>query len=174
MTRFMCLAILLLVGTPFARSQSVQVYDAHLSNLQKSIPGWRAHIDEIDPATIVVPYHIGKLIEDNKRVLLQNLGLVSLYSNNIPSKRSLSAEIDLLALLKEVHSNMDAVSDILLGMVNSDQKKAQTWGERLGAITSGPLMSKRHFKSRLWMSLRTRLNVAVGARPIDRPIESPA
>ena len=46
----------------------------------ESIPGWRAQIDEIDPATIVVPYHIGKLIEDNKKILLQNLELVSLYS----------------------------------------------------------------------------------------------
>ncbi len=146
MTRFMCLAILLLAGNPFAQAQSVQAYDAHLSNLQKSIPGWRAQIDEIDPATIVVPYHIGKLIEDNKKILLQNLELVSLYSTNIPAKRSLSAEIDLFGLLKEVHSNMDALSDVLLGMVNSDQKKAQTWGERLGAITSGPLNTEEAYQ----------------------------
>jgi hypothetical protein len=146
MIRLMCLAILLLGGNSFAQSQNVQVYDAHLANLQKSIPGWRTQIDEIDPATIVVPYHIGKLIEDNKKVALQNLELVSLYSTNIPAKRSLSAEIDLLGLLKEVHSNMDALSDILLEMVNSDQKKAQTWRERLGAITSGPLNAEEVYQ----------------------------
>jgi hypothetical protein len=146
MTRFVCLALVLLAGVPFARSQNVQVYDAHLHTLQGSIPGWRSQIDEIDPATIVVPYHIGKLIEDNKKVLLQNLELVSLYSTNIPAKRSLSAEIDLLGLLKEVHSNMDALSAILLEMVNSDQKKAQTWGERLGAITSGPLNAEETYQ----------------------------
>ena len=137
-------------------------------------PGWRAQIDEIDPATIVVPYHIGKLIEDNKKVLLQNLGLVSLYSKNIPSKRSLSAEIDILGLLKEVHSNMDALSDTLVGMVASDQKKAQTWGAA-GTITSGPLNAEEVLQIKAGgLTLPTRSSVAVGARAIDRPIDSPA
>jgi hypothetical protein len=56
-SKLVCLTAVLLAVTPYSsQSQSVQVYDAHISKLQKSIPEWRAQIDEIDPAKIVVPY----------------------------------------------------------------------------------------------------------------------
>jgi hypothetical protein len=92
-SRLLLLAVVLLLSGPICQPQTVQDYDAHLAKLPRSIPEWRAQIEAVDPAKIVIPYHIGKLIEDNKQVLLQDLELVSLYSTNIPAKRSLSAEI---------------------------------------------------------------------------------
>jgi hypothetical protein len=140
-------ALLAVAMTPYSsQSQSVKVYDAHISKLQKSIPEWRAQIDEIDPAKIVVPYHIGKLIEDNKRVVLQNLDIVSAYVGMIPSQHLLSQEINLYAGLRDVRGSMDDLSDTLVYMVGTDQKAAQTWVERLGAIARGPLNEEEEFQ----------------------------
>jgi hypothetical protein len=145
-SKLMLLAVVLLLSGPICQAQSVQDYDAHLARLQKSIPEWRAQIDAVDPAKIEVPYHIGKFIDDSKKVLVQNLDLVSLYSANLPSKRSLSAEIDLYALLREVHSNIDMLSDTLMNMVGDNQKTAQAWAKQLDGIASGPLNVEEQYQ----------------------------
>jgi len=142
----MLVVVVLLLSGLTSQSQSVQDYDAHLARLQKSIPEWQAQIEAVDPTKIEVPYHIGKLIDDSKKILLENLGLVSFYSANIPSKRSLSEEINLYSSLRDVHLNLDDLSSTLLSMVATDQKAAQRWGEQLGTIATGPLNSEELYQ----------------------------
>jgi hypothetical protein len=116
-------------------SQNIEVYDAHLSKLQKSIPAWKAEIDAIDPAQITVPYHIGKLIEDDKKTLLQNLDIAYSYLGMIRAQHQLSQEINLYASLRDVRANMDDLSDVLIYLISSDQKAAQSWADHLGPIS---------------------------------------
>jgi hypothetical protein len=141
---FVEVVVLLLLGATSSESQTIADYNTHLSALDKNALEWRAQVQVVDPAKIVVPYHIGKLIEENRKALLQNIDLISLYSTHVPSTRQLSAKIDLMVLVKEVRQDMDDL--VLLEMVSSDQKSAVTWGTTIGNMANGPVSIEEQYQ----------------------------
>jgi hypothetical protein len=52
----------------------------------------------------------------------------------------------------------------LLEMVSSDQKKAQTWGEGLGAITTGPLNAEEVYQIKAVDEFADELERRCGSR----------
>jgi hypothetical protein len=128
--KLVLLAVVCFLSWSICQSQSVQEYDAHLVRLQKSVPVWRAQIEAIDPAKIKVSYQTGKLPEDTKNLLLKNLLTISITTGAIREQRQLALEINLYSTLAGLHSNMDALSDLLIYTVSGEQKAATAWAVR--------------------------------------------
>lgn len=146
MTKLTCIAVglLLMIQAPHGRAQQSQEYERHIVALQKMIPEWEAQIDAIDPAQLAIPYTTGKLIEDNKTILKQNLELASRYTFAIQAHDHLGAEIELFGLLKDVHSTLNDLSDVLA--VIKSQKTAMNWAEGLATIGNGALNQEEQFQ----------------------------
>ncbi len=143
LTCFVCWALLVIMA-PKCWSQEDQDYERHIVGLQKLIPEWEGQIDAIDPAQLAIPYTTGKLIEDNKTILKQNLDLAFRYTSAIRAQHHLSAEIELYGLLREVHSTLNDLSDVLA--VIKSQKAATEWAEGLATIGNGPLNQEEQFQ----------------------------
>jgi hypothetical protein len=142
-SKLVLLAVVSLLSVPICQSQSVQDYDAHLATLGASTLSWQAQIKQIVAAQLDVGYNVGKLIDRYKEILLGNIDLAYRYSTNIPQKRSLGSEIELFGVLKEIQSNMDALSTLLAEQSN---QKAQSWGQQIGAISAGALNSAEEYQ----------------------------
>ena len=126
------------------QAQSIQDYDSHLARLHTSALSWQAQIKAIDPAQLDVRYNIGKLIDQSKAILLANINLAYRYSTNIPQRdRSLGSEIELICILKEIQSNMDALSTLL---VDQSNQKAQSWVQLIAAISNDTINSEEQYQ----------------------------
>jgi hypothetical protein len=147
MIRFLHLVFFLaFVVTPL-ETQTLQEYDTHLTTLRDSIASWRSLVNQIDPEKLNVSYSLGKLLYQQKSVLMQDMQVAYHYSSDVPTtNRTLSAKIELLAIVKDVHTQMDSLSEMLTVWVSQDQKLAQTWGVQLGAITNGPLNTEEQYQ----------------------------
>ncbi len=143
MSEVMLVVVVLLLSGLTSQAQSVQDYDAHLARLHTSILSWQAQIKQIDPAQLNVTYSAGKLIDQYKDIVMKNIDIADLYATNIPRKRSLGSEIELLGILKEIHCDMDALSSLL---ADQNNQKAQSWGEQIGGISSGSLDSEEQYQ----------------------------
>ncbi len=143
MGKLVLLAVVLFMSRSICQSQSVQDYDAHLARLQTSILSWQAQIKQIDPAQLDVRYNVGKLIDRGKETLLANLTSAYRYSTNIPKERSLGSEIELICALKEIELNVDLLTALL---VDQSDKKAQSWGQQIAAISNGTIISEEQYQ----------------------------
>jgi hypothetical protein len=143
--RLVCFA-LLRTATPPLQSQSVQDYDAHLSKLQKSVPTWKAQVDAVDLTRANVSYNLGKILDDDKKALKENIGLIAFYSAVIPAKRQLSAQINLYAALRDAYENVNDLGGTLASGSGPGKTIELTWANQLANTIQGPLNDEIQFQ----------------------------
>jgi hypothetical protein len=143
--RLVCFALLLTAAAPL-QSQSVQDYDAHLSKLQQSVQMWKAQVDAIDLTRTNISYNLGKLIDDDKKMLKENIGLIAFYSTVIRSNRQLSAQINLYAALRDAYENVNDLGGTLANISGPGKTIELTWANQLSNTIQGPLNDEIQFQ----------------------------
>lgn len=138
--------LLFLLQAPSCRAQQLE-YNRHLLELQRTLPQWRAVVLEVDANRLNISYQGGKVIEQGRRIALQNLETANLLVSRILVRRHLADEISLFGLLGEVNSSLNSLDQDLLNFAgDQNQKTVAGWTDRLVAITDGPLSQEQIFQ----------------------------
>ena len=117
-------------------------FEAALETLNTSHVQWAKAINSVKAEELPVSYSEGKLIEDSKYVVNQNLRLVVTWVGRVEREHSLYAEVNLVLSVQELQDQMLQFAG-MVSLANmpdrAAEKELQDWAKAVSDIATGPL-----------------------------------
>jgi len=117
-------------------------FNAALETLNTSEVQWVKAISSVKVEELPVSYSDGKLIEDNKDLVVRYLVLAETWEARVEREHSLYAEVNLALSIQQLQDQMFDFATMLSAANMPDRaaaKKLQDWAHAVSDIATGPL-----------------------------------
>lgn len=123
-----------------APGSNAAAFRASLQRFQSQTVKWQNDLARIKVEELPISYAEGKAIDQNKDVAALNLDLLSKLSARVLNSGHLSDEINLVATIQQLGSQLQAVATLLLDTNVKDDvsaKKIMGWSKPLTDLATG-------------------------------------
>jgi hypothetical protein len=135
----LCFCPLLFGQSP---SPTVAQFRASIQTVQTSAPQWRKKMNSVNVEDLPVAYATGKVYEQGKQVINQDLDVLLLWAGRVATSNSLYDEINYLSALQETQTQLQLQTSLLQDFSVPDKAmtaRVQEWASSLSDLANGPL-----------------------------------
>lgn len=119
-------------------------YKAAAHTVASNVAQWRKTIDSVNVDSLPVNYATGKVYEQGKQIVGQDLNMVELWGNRAAQSDSLYDQVNFMFSMQELQMQLELLNGLVSDFSVRDAAvtaKVQNWGAAMNTIANGPLQA---------------------------------